>query len=196
MMFLYVLDFSKRTFLVKRLKIFACIAAFSPLFAYAATDNATANNGFFIDGSVGRGSTEYLPTNTVTNIDFGYRWSPWLAVEAGYVDFSKIATFSTWKSKQNGYTLDLSGHWDIASDWYFSARVGAFFWQNTVYASSTSPYAPYGPFRYHDNGTSWHAGLGVGYDFNKNFSLGLNYDWYDADYTTTKVPSLNAEFRF
>jgi OOP family OmpA-OmpF porin len=48
--------------------------------------------------------------------------------------------------------------------------------------------------------TSWYAGAGVGYNITQNFSLGLNYDYYDAkkhglDLSTDMV-SVSAEYRF
>ena len=47
-----------------------------------------------------------------------------------------------------------------------------------------------------DNGVSWNAGVGFGFDISTNFSLGLRYDWYHSDYQTTHPLSLNAEVRF
>ena len=46
----------------------------------------------------------------------------------------------------------------------------------------------------------WYAGAGFGYDFNTNFSVGLNYDYYQADKNNLDLSpdlvSVSAEYRF
>jgi OOP family OmpA-OmpF porin/outer membrane immunogenic protein len=51
-----------------------------------------------------------------------------------------------------------------------------------------------------DSTNKWYAGAGFGYDFNTNFSLGLNYDFYKAeknglDFDPSLV-SVSGEYRF
>jgi OmpA-OmpF porin, OOP family len=169
------------------------VVALAPMFANAATDD-----GIYVGGSLGRGGRDFDPTTNVFNLDVGYHWS-WLAVEAGYVDFKRTNSNTfldpvplSYGFKENGFTAGVAGHWGIVSNWYLSARTGAFFWREAFYESPIGKKASVT----RADGTSWYAGIGVGYDFTKNFSLGLNYDWYDADQYTAHVPSLKAEFRF
>jgi OOP family OmpA-OmpF porin/outer membrane immunogenic protein len=178
---------------MKLRNILFAVVWLAPMFAHA-----DANDGFYVDGSFGRGGRDYDPTTNVINVDAGYHWS-WFAVEAGYVDFKRTnSNFSldpiplSLGYKENGFTAGVAGHWDIVSDWYLSARMGAIFWHDKWYESAVGQKGS----AIRNNGTSWYAGVGVGYDFTKNFSLGLTYDWYNADQNTARVPSLKAEVRF
>jgi OmpA-OmpF porin, OOP family len=174
-------------------KVLPVLVTLLPLFGHAASDT-----GFSVDGSFGRGGRDFGPTTNVVDLNVGYRWS-WFGVEAGYVDFKRTNTEAfldamplSYGFKEKGFTTGVSGHWDIISNWYLSARTGAFFWREAFY---TSPIGKKSSAARGD-GTSWYAGVGAGYDFTKNFSLGMSYDWYDADEDMVHVPSVKAEIRF
>ena len=173
----------------------------APMFARAAS-----GDGIYLDGSLGSGSNydKYdatdLPRSTVADVNVGYHWS-WFGVEAGYLKASTeqaIVSFEPIPLKttkaERGETVGVSGHWNFDSNWYLSARAGAFFRHYSyrlVDLSSQTHYA-----HVSDNGTSWYAGVGAGYDFTPHFGLGVRYDFYDAHDHALKVPSLNAEVRF
>ena len=160
--------------------------------ATATAVHAQGHDGFYADGSYGSasmpaGSAGSSPT---TAVDVGYRWS-WFGVEAGYADLGGNPYDYAEHGSADAFTFGVSGHWNLTPNWYLTSRVGALFW-NSRYSFSDV----HGTDHYHENGTSWRAGLGAGYDFNDHFGLGLNYDWYNIDHATINGPSLKAEYRF
>jgi opacity protein-like surface antigen len=56
------------------------------------------------------------------------------------------------------------------------------------------------PVRKALNDTNWCAGGGAGYDFSNHVSVGLNYDYFDAQKKnvdlSTDMVSVSAEYRF
>jgi OOP family OmpA-OmpF porin len=179
------------------------LVASMPVLCHAATDE-----GFFVDGALGRGSRGiYGSDSTAAALDVGYRWS-WFGVDVGYIDLSKehAPIFGTsnvpessqqlyrYGSAEHGFTLDASGRWNIGDHFYYSARAGLYAWHNTFYQDYYEPLPIH--TKSSQDAVSWNAGLGIGYDFSKNFSLGLRYDWYHGDHETTHPLSLNAEVRF
>ena len=173
------------------------LVASAPLFAQTAKDD-----GFFVDGSIGRNeASSYWSHNTARAIDGGYRWG-WFSIDLGYVDFSR-ATGSfhdvapnagklEYKSSiwDRGIVADIGGRWTIGTNWYYTVKAGLNFWQESSRLDYFMPPAP--PSHFHDSGTSWNAGVGIGYQFNQHLSAGLEYDWYhDAS-----ALSLTAEYKF
>ena len=177
------------------------LAVSMPLYAHAASDDR-----FFVDGSVGRASNSNGESDsTVSQLDVGYRWS-WFGLDVGYVDLSRANTpirkdqqgvvpyIYRYGSKESGVTLDASGRWQIADHWYYEVRAGLYSWHNTFYQTYYAPTASHS--KSSQSAVSWNAGLGVGYNFTENFSLGLRYDAYHGNDQTTTPLSLTAEVRF
>jgi OOP family OmpA-OmpF porin len=170
----------------------------------------TDNGGWFVNGNVGRTSIDKGPYDghdTGYSVNGGYRWalnpSVALGAEVGYNDLGNIHAKNIFNSKPviedgksqlHGWTAGVNGHFNMSPNWYVSARTGIYGWKGHGLSNDENP------IRKGLDDTSWYAGAGVGYDFNQNVSLGLNYDYYDAkkhstDLSTDMV-SVSAEYRF
>jgi OmpA-OmpF porin, OOP family len=176
---------------------------------------ASAEDGFFIDGRVGRSSVDegdIDDSDTAYSLNLGYRWG-WFGVEAGYADqgsFSDTAHSGALsvpvKGEVDGFTLGVNGKFNFAEKWYLSGRVGAYFWDGRadnafVLINQPNPAASVlVADRIKDSGTDLYAGIGVGYDLNDKVSIGLNYDHYDVSSDGVKlkpdVLSAGLEVRF
>ena len=111
-------------------------------------------------------------------VDFG--------VEGGYVNLGDLV--SKYDSGDNhahdtinakGWLLGVNATRRFESPWYLQVRGGWF--RSTVDEDFryTSPfYDDY--FSGSASGDGWYAGIGGGYDFSHDFSIGLNYDNYHA----------------
>ncbi len=162
-------------------------------FALAASSAMAADGQVFVNAGLGQ-STYHASvgavgdnTATATALRAGYVWrgSMDLGVEGGYVDLGKasgstgLTVLEEGTVKVKGWLLGLNGKYHFADTWYVSARAG--FMRDTVDATYrysdpvTSTYASGSA-----DGTSWYGGVGFGYDFQRGFSLGLNYDNYHA----------------
>jgi OOP family OmpA-OmpF porin/outer membrane immunogenic protein len=170
----------------------------------------TGNGGWFVNGNVGRTSIDKGPYDghdTGYGINGGYRWavnpSVALGVEVGYNDLGNIHAKNVFngdrvvdrqKTQLHGWTAGVNGHFNISPNWYVSARTGIYGWKGHGLSNNDLP------TRHSLDDTSWYAGAGFGYDFTNNFSLGLNYDHYDAEKRhvdlSTDMVSVSAEYRF
>ncbi|KRE99922.1 autotransporter [Frateuria sp. Soil773] len=185
----------------------ASLLAVPAAFAQSAP---THNDGWFINGNVGRTSIDKGPYDghdTGYGINGGYRWavnpSVALGVEAGYNDLGNIHVKNVFNSKDvvdkgksqlHGWTAGVNGHFNLDPNWYVSARGGIYGWKGHGLSNNENP------IRKGLDDTSWYAGAGVGYDFSNNVSLGLNYDYYNAKKNrvdlSTDMVSVSAEYRF
>jgi len=176
----------------------------------AFAQDAPHNDGWFVNGNVGRTSIDhgaYDDHDTGYALNGGYRWavnpSVALGVEAGYNDLGNIHAKNVFhndpvvehgRSQLHGWTAGVNGHFNINPNWYVSARTGLYGWKGHGLSNDENP------IRKGLDDTSWYAGAGVGYDFSNNVSVGLNYDYFDArknrvDLSTDMV-SVSAEYRF
>lgn len=197
--------------------------------ASASAAAADANGAFFINAGVGQaqyhvGHTDGLgykldDKDTAGALRFGYAWKVGngfdLGVETGYADLGKVVSkyyYATTDYVQTehadanakGWMLGGNGKYRFADNWFVSARAGWF--RSTIDATYSYSETGYGS-EYASgsvDGDGWYGGVGVGYDFAPNFSLGLNYDNYHvkgktvAGSLTGNVGSymLSAEYRF
>jgi OOP family OmpA-OmpF porin/outer membrane immunogenic protein len=177
---------------------------------FAQSAPTTDNGGWFVNGNVGRTSIDKGPYDghdTGYGINGGYRWavnpSVALGVEVGYNDLGNIHAKNVFngdrvvdrqKTQLHGWTAGVNGHFNISPNWYVSARTGIYGWKGHGLSNNDLP------TRHSLDDTSWYAGAGFGYDFSNNFSLGLNYDYYDAEKRhvdlSTDMVSVSAEYRF
>lgn len=177
--------------------------------ALAATSvcAASENGNFFINAGVGQsqyhvGRTDGLgykldEKDTAGALRFGYAWHVGsafdLGVEGGYVDLGKLVASYHYASTSGDYVVDehadlgatawlagVNGKFNFADNWYVSARAG---WLRSK-ADATYRYSETGYGSAYASGDAsgdgWYGGVGVGYDFTPDFSLGLNYDNYHA----------------
>ncbi|PXV58367.1 OmpA-OmpF porin, OOP family [Dyella jiangningensis] len=198
-------------------------ALLSPLTAALADQN---DGGFFVRGNAGqsdyRVSNQYFSSNTGFGWDLGlgYRWATpsgnW-GIDAGYVDLGKAKLNNSYVDYESGYGIATSGKaathgWTLGANylyqfennWNIQARTGLAFTKSraTITLSDTLGNST-DPVRGSDNSTSWYGGVGVGYDFNRNFGVSLNYDYYGLSLGSkfkgdgsASVISLGAEYRF
>ena len=166
--------------------------------------------GWFVNGGVG--SAHYKATyegvsgtesDTGFQINGGWR-SQFIGFEGGYVDLGSISENDglgdSAKLSGKGWTLGLNGHFNPTDKWYISARAGFFRW--TVDARADLADGMGGTTRYSgsENGLNGYAGLGTGIDFNRHWSVGVNFDYYNINKhhvnIDTKLYSVTAEYRF
>jgi OOP family OmpA-OmpF porin/outer membrane immunogenic protein len=178
--------------------------AVSSLLAVAAA-RAQDTSGFFVNGAVGNGSVDgdvFDDDTTTLQINGGYRWGV-VGVEGGYVnfnDFDDSFGVLSLDGSLDGWTLGVNARGNFADNWYVSGRAGAFFWDADGGGFTITPGGTPVAARFSDDGTDFYAGVGVGYDFNERWSLGLAYDYFgadgDFDEYDADVFSLTGEVRF
>ncbi|WP_157971446.1 outer membrane protein [Dyella sp. C9] len=182
---------------------------------------AVAQDGqFFVNGSVGQsrftspswGASTSDKTDTQGSLRLGYLWRSGgfqFGPEVGYVDLGQLdyrGTYSAIGGNGQGVqtpfrdTLSAKGwlwggtvKYNFETPWYISARAGWF------QAKVTDKYEADGTrWRSSGDSTQWYAGLGVGYNFSRSWSLGVGYDYYRLGRYTDGVNtySVTAEFRF
>ena len=186
--------------------LFAIALAATGLVAVPAA-HAANNSGFFVNGNVGQSNLSkgaYDDDDTGYGVNIGYRWAVapnlLLGVEGGYSDLGSFAAKSRYaplgKAEISGWNLGGNAHFNVTDNWYISGRAG--FYRADLKGSYLQPGV--GQVRVDDNSNKWYAGAGFGYDFNNNFSVGLNYDYYKAEKNGLKVDpnlvSVSGEYRF
>ncbi|HET6546598.1 MAG TPA: porin family protein [Rhodanobacteraceae bacterium] len=174
--------------------------AMIPAIGHAAPD------GVFINGNVGRSSLSegaIDDNDTGFGANIGYRWavapSALIGIEGGYTDLGEFradAPASDLEAKVRGWNVGANGHFNLSPNWYLSGRAGLFradLTADQMLADAT--------IRHIDDTTnSWYGGVGFGYDFSSNASVGLNYDYYNVDEddfdASPHLWSVSAEYRF
>jgi len=187
----------------------AASAAALPVLSMAQSADQGAG-GFFINGQVGRSELDkgiYDDHDTGYGANVGYRWAlnpnVALGVEGGY---TKLGSFDPknvgdlagplGRADVKGWNLGVNGHFNLTPNWYISARGGYFRGdvQGTYFADAATP------VRVDSTSNKYYAGAGFGYDFSRNVSVGLNYDYYKVDKDGLKFDpnliSVSGEYRF
>jgi OOP family OmpA-OmpF porin/outer membrane immunogenic protein len=186
--------------------LFAIALAAAGVAAAPAISHAADTSGFFINGNIGQSNLNkgaYDDSDTGYAANIGYRWavapSVLLGVEGGYTDLGSVSPKNGFgaagEAEISGWNLGVNGHFNVAENWYLSGRAGLFradvkggYFNGAV------------PVLVDDSSNKWYAGAGFGYDFNNNFSLGLNYDYYKADKNglafNPNLVSVSGEYRF
>jgi OOP family OmpA-OmpF porin len=185
----------------------AGLLAVSAVFAQNAPSD---NGGWFINGIVGRTAINQGPYDghdTGYALNGGYRWSLApnfsLGAEVGYNDLGNIHAKNVFnsqpviapgKSQLHGWTAGANAHFDLTPNWYLSGRTGLYSWTGHGMSNDVNP------VRKGLSDNSWYAGAGVGYNITNNLSVGLNYDYFDAQKhnvdLSTDMVSASAEYRF
>lgn len=187
-------------------KTAAAIALLAAGACFASGAQAKDLTGWFVNGGVGSahysahlGDLHGTESDTSFQVTGGWR-SQFIGLEAGYVDLGSVGDSDNmgdkYKISGHGWTLGVNGHFNPTEKWYISARAGFFRW--TTKFRATLGGEPY--YSGTDNGTNGYFGLGTGVDFNRNWSLGVNGDYYQINAhgydVHTKVYSVNLEYRF
>ncbi len=162
---------------------------------FAAPGLAYADEGFYIDGSVGRASVDDSgidDNDTGFRIGGGWRFLENFGAEVGYLDLGKVEEEvaiggATGSVEVDGLYAGVSGRIPLSDDtagFFLSARAGLLFWdaEGRVRAGTVTV-----PFDDSDN--DFYVGVGGGYDFNEQFGVSLTYDRY-------KVGDSGADFNY
>ncbi|MGB3462351.1 outer membrane protein [Rhodanobacter lindaniclasticus] len=179
--------------------------------ATLATPNVQAKDltGGFVNLGAGRAS--YHATfdsydlgsehGTAVILNAGYR-TQFIGFEAGYTDLGSISsrdgtTYA--KLSGDGWTAGINGHFNPTDAWYISARGGAFMWKLHGTAQSSDPANSFKE-KASRQSLGWYAGVGTGYDINKSWSIGANFDYYSISKQGldigNRIYTVSAEYRF
>lgn len=163
----------------------ASFAAVPAAFAQSAPAQ-TAQQGWYVGAEAGYGQINKGPYDSqgdaIGGIKGGYRFaiSPTasIGVEAGYQYLGRIDTRysndSSLRSKLYGPTLGANLRYNFTPNWYGEVRGGAFYAQGQGLTDNVN--ASYQRF----DRTRYYAGVGVGYNLTQNWSVGVNYNYYDG----------------
>jgi OOP family OmpA-OmpF porin len=178
---------------------------------YGANVNPNWQENFFVDGQLGQTQyrTDLLSHNNSVfqNVRFGWRWNGIVGPEIGYAYLGRPKTDyfgsdTSLSTKARAVTVGVNAKYNVYENWFVTAHAG-------YLRSQTKFDFAYGNLngseQSYNNGL--YAGLGVGYDLTKNFSVGLNYDNYrlqaghsDSDLGRYRVNvaaySASVEYRF
>ncbi|KQR11490.1 MULTISPECIES: porin family protein [Xanthomonas] len=186
------------------------VLALTAVSAVSAQTAPRDGSGWFVNGGVGRTSLKSGPydgSDTGYNVSAGYRWNvlfPWLSIglEAGYNDLGNIQAKNLFnsgavvenESQLRGWTVGVNQRFALGDTWYASMRGGLYGWKGQGLSNDTVS------DRSDLDKLSWYAGAGVGYNLGEHFSVGVNYDHYNAKKfdvdLSTDMASVNAEYRF
>lgn len=169
--------------------------------AYAQDANgqavSNAKSGWYLDGDLGvsraNDRSVYNDTNYTGALTGGYRWavSPDMSIgaELGYVYLGKLdaregAKFAYWanggqgqtRSNTRGATLGAAMRVNLNPAWYLNFRAGAF----DARSSGLSDDSLMPVRRNFNNNLGYYAGVGTGWDINQNWSVGVNYNYYQV----------------
>lgn len=208
---------------------FSMVAAAVALCSVSAASFADSGN-FFVNGNLGRADWRddstarvFHANPGVTNVNqqnnglagalrVGYRWHSVVdyGVELGYaylgenlVRGSATDLTGNLKQKSRGYLMGGNLNWNITDSWYVSGRAGWYRGRNVLqgrmYSSAGRDAGTLGTY----TATGEYMGLGVGYNINPQFSVGVNFDRYhlpangnQGSSTTVNMSTVGGEFRF
>lgn len=189
--------------------LIAIALATAGIAAFPATSHAADTSGFFINGNVGQSNLNkgpYDDSDTGYAANIGYRWAvapnALIGIEGGYTDLGTIqgkvtalgngVTAGAADISISGWNIGANGHFNLSDNWYVSGRLGVFHGKTEVGLPGLG--------NLDDTSNKWYAGAGVGYDFNNNFSVGVNYDYYKASKSglnfSPDLISVSGEYRF
>jgi len=175
---------------------------------FAQSSTPTAQQGWYVAADAGYAALDKGPYdngNTAGGVKGGYRFAinpnTSLGVEVGYQYLGQVTArglsddTSGTKSKLRGTTAGLDLRYNLSPSWYGEVRGGAFYAQGQGLTDNVNP-QQYLQF----NRTKYYAGAGVGYNITPQWSLGLNYNYYDGSGRgvdlASNVYTVNAEYRF
>ena len=174
--------------------------------AFAQDTAPTAQQGWYVGANAGYSDLSKGPYDNGApdgGVKGGYRFAinpeTSLGMEVGYQSLGRVsarglAGDDSAKSKLRGTTAGLDLRYNLSPSWYGELRGGAFYAQGEGLTDAASP--TFTQF----NRTRYYAGAGVGYNITPQWSLGLNYDYYNGTGKNvelqTSAYNVSAEYRF
>ncbi|HEY2344799.1 MAG TPA: porin family protein [Xanthomonadaceae bacterium] len=141
---------------------------------------AAADDNWFIRGELGSGKLHVndlgsTDSDTAGQIAGGYYFNPNFAVEGFYENYGKHGDGVGDSVEMDGWGLGVVAKKDFGPNntgFFIDGRLGLAF-NNMKFTAAGLGSAS-------DNSTKAYFGVGLGYDFNRNFGLSLNYDYTSA----------------
>jgi OmpA-OmpF porin, OOP family len=184
----------------------AGLAVVPAAFAQSST-TPTAQQGWYVAADAGYAALDKGPYDNggiAGGVKGGYRFAinpeTSLGVEVGYQYLGQVTARgqsgdTSTKSQLRGTTAGLDLRYNIAPSWYAELRGGAFYAQGQGLTDNVNP-QQYLQF----NRTKYYAGAGVGYNITSQWSMGLNYNYYEGTGRgvdlATNAYTVSAEYRF
>ncbi|NII12367.1 porin family protein [Oleiagrimonas sp. C23AA] len=179
--------------------------------AQDTTSPHTAQTGWYVSADAGQARVSKGPYNdgdTTGGLKAGYRFEvnphTSLGLEVGYQYLGILDPHARYadrvtgsgRSQLRGATAGVDFRYNISPRWYAEWRGGAF----RAQASGLTDRYPGTRYRRDVTHTNYYAGVGVGYNVDRDWSLGVNYDHYkgtdDAVRLDTNAYTMSAEYRF
>ncbi|WP_461537051.1 porin family protein [Spongorhabdus nitratireducens] len=175
-----------------------------------------ADSGFYVSGQYGvsKADADFIDRAEDLGIDvdkedksyrfnLGYQINKNLALEAFYTDLGEIsgqAIVNEWDEKvemsAKGYGLQVVGFLPVNEYVSLYGKAGAIRWD--VDAENKSHHPTFGDEQRSasDDGTDVAFGVGVDFNINKSFAVGLNADLYKLDDTDVSVYGASVKYKF
>lgn len=172
----------------------------------ATKSDWNAQSGWYINGDLGvsqaNSNSHYNGSNYTGGLTGGYRWAvgPDLSIgpEIGYVYLGKFDAGKGSKqayyanggdnnpqSNTRGATLGADMRFNLNPAWYIDVRGGAFDARSSALSDSDS--APVR--RNFSNNIGYYAGVGAGWNINRNWGVGLDYTYYQVSRARHQEPN-------
>ncbi len=155
-----------------------------------------AESGPYLGASFGNGTIEigdFDADHTAYKIFGGYRFLPWLAVEAGWMDFGKPdQSFGDTKVEvsADGFTAFVVASYPVTDAFEVFGKVGGYLWELDATARTGDVVDTFDD----DGGDlAWGAGLQLA---NGNVALRLEYEMAELDDTDAALLSLGVVYAF
>ena len=129
----------------------------------------------------------------------GYMFSRNLGLEVAYVNLGEVSYSGSFggfpvtggKVEVNGFNVAAVGNLPISEQFSVFGKIGLFMWD--AEASDTTAGAPFSAAA---DGTDLSLGLGVSYNFTRNFAVRAEWEMFQTDPADATLLSIGAVFRF
>jgi OOP family OmpA-OmpF porin len=180
---------------IKRILVAAALWALTPVTAFA-------DSGLILAASVGSAELsedfdgfDVDASSTAYRLTVGWRFSDYLAVEAGYHNFGDFdqtldisGTPIDVSLKADGFTFGGVGSLPLGDRFGLFARAGAFFWDGDADINNVTQATP--------EDTNLYLGVGARLALTERLSLTADASRYDLDDTSSSVFSAGFDIRF
>jgi opacity protein-like surface antigen len=174
---------------MKKSVLFASMLALAGLSSVAAA----ADDSWFVRGDIGSTKVSVSglghDSSTGGSVGLGYYFNPYFGVEGSYMN---LGSHNGVKADAWGVGIVGKTHFDQGNTVFF---VDGRFGVDRAKVSVSGP-----GFDVSDSNTKIYAGAGIGYDFNPNFGLSLNYLYNNGSFFGTsahaETVSVGGEVRF